>query len=91
MEIPLFNRDGANLKLVSEDNHTWHFQVDKGHQWVLEHIRVGYDDNKNITFIDPSGGPYLAINSLLTSKLKIESFSWKEGPITIYTIENKQL
>ena len=85
MEIPLFNRDGANLQLVSEDNHIWHFQVDKEHQWVLEYIRVGYDDNKNITFIDPAGGPYLSKGDKITENTIIDHFSLEEGHIVIHT------
>lgn len=85
MEIPLFNRDGADLQLTSEDNHTWKLQVDKEHQWVLENIRMGYGDDGDIYFIDPAGGPYLTKGTELEENLKINHFSLEEGHIVIHT------
>lgn len=61
--INLPNRDNANLMLISEDEKTWTFKVDKNHDYIFEYMRVGYeDDKKTIYFIDPSGGPFLHIN-----------------------------
>ena len=43
-EIKLYNRDGANLKLVSEDGNLWKFQVDDKHKYILEYCRIGYQN-----------------------------------------------
>lgn len=65
-EIILPNRDGANLKLVSQDGKCWGFQVDESHKYVLEYMRIAYEnDNKTIYFIDPSGGPMIIRNHYL--------------------------
>ena len=55
MEIKLFNRDGADLRLISEDEKLWKFKVDKKHAYVLEYMRYGLEkDNKTINMMDPS-------------------------------------
>ena len=63
--IRLFNRDGADLFLVhNDDERYWHFEVDAKHQYVLNFMRLGYmDDNKTIDFVDPSGGPIVYVGS----------------------------
>ena len=68
-DIKLYNRDGADLKLVSEDGKLWEFQVDKNHEYVLKYCRLGFkEDNKTIDFIDPAGGPFLRVGE------KIENY-----------------
>ncbi len=64
-KIRLFNRDGADLFLVhNDDERYWHFEVDTKHQYVLNFMRLGYmDDNKTIDFVDPSGGPMVYVGS----------------------------
>lgn len=63
--IRLFNRDGADLFLVhNEEERFWHLEVDNGHKYVLNFLRIGYaEDNKTINFIDPSGGPMIYVGS----------------------------
>jgi len=63
--IRLFNRDGADLFLVhNDDERYWHFEVDAKHQYVLNFMRLGYtEDNKTIDFVDPSGGPMVYVGS----------------------------
>lgn len=74
-EIKLYNRDGADLKLVSEDGKLWKFQVDDKHSWVLEYMRMGFEnDNKTINFIDPSGGPMLSRGQRLNEHYIIQGF-----------------
>ena len=52
-EIKLYNRDGADLKLVSEDDKLWKFQVDDKHKYILEYCRVGYQKgDKEIDFVN---------------------------------------
>ena len=63
--LKLYNRDGADLRLVSnQDQSEWHFEVDDEHDYVLNYMRVGYlEDNKTIDFVDPSGGPMIYVGS----------------------------
>lgn len=72
-EIKLFNRDGADLKLVSEDGKLWKFQVDDKHKYVLEYCRVGYQKgDKEIDFVDPSGGPMLSCGQRISEDYVID-------------------
>lgn len=85
-EIKLFNRDGADLRLVQkylkeiEPGITeWELQVDKKHNYVLEFVRFigNYDEDKNsvdwsvIEAIDPSGGPFISLGDEFENKYKI--------------------
>ena len=49
------NRYGDNIIFEQIDNeiHMSGFN--------MEWLRIGYDNEKNITMVDPSGGPYLSI------------------------------
>lgn len=79
-KVDLFNRDGATLKLVSEDGKVWVFDVDEKHNYVLEYMRVGYgDDMKTIAFVDPSGGPFISVGDGLTGGLVVKSIVWNKG------------
>ena len=58
-EIKLYNRDGADLKLVQKqlkeiEPHIteWELQVDDKHKYVLEFVRFigNYDEDKNSLF-----------------------------------------
>ena len=80
-EIKLYNRDGANLRLVSEDGKVWKFHVDKDHQYVLDYCRLGlFADNiigcGGYEMIDPSGGPYLKVGERLDNMHIIESIKY---------------
>lgn len=85
-EIKLFNRDGADLRLVQkylkeiEPGITeWELQVDKKHDYVLEFVRFigNYNEDKNsvdwsvIEAIDPSGGPFISLGDEFENKYKI--------------------
>ncbi len=86
MEIKLFNRDGANLRLVSEDEKLWQFKVDKEHQYIFDYIRYGFmEDNKTIEMIDPSGGPYLTIGTKLNNDYIIDAFVEVDDILYIHT------
>lgn len=90
MEIKLFNRDGADLKLVSEDEKLWKFKVDKEHQYIFNYMRYGVmPDNKTIEMIDPSGGPYLTIGSKLNDNYVIDAFIEVDNDLLIHTSELK--
>jgi len=85
-EIKLFNRDGADLRLVQKylkeiEPHIteWELQVDDKHKYVLEFVRFigNYDEDKNsvdwsaIEAIDPSGGPMINLGDEFENKYKI--------------------
>lgn len=85
-EIKLYNRDGANLKLVSEDGNLWKFQVDDKHKYILEYCRVGYqNEDKEIEFVDPSGGPMLSCGQTISKDYIIDSIIDVDNQLMIYT------
>ena len=87
-EIKLFNRDGADLRLVQKDENLWEFKVDGKHKYVLEYMRYGLDkDNKTIVMIDPSGGPYMTLGYKLNNELIISSIINVDNNILIATKE----
>lgn len=79
MEIKLYNRDGADLKLVKTDVqikpnvYSWKMDVDRNHSYIFEYCRIVYSNNdfKKIVSIDPSGGPFLSVGDELENKYKI--------------------
>lgn len=85
-EIKLYNRDGANLKLVSEDGNLWKFQVDDKHKYILEYCRVGYqNEDKEIEFVDPSGGPMLSCGQTIGKDYVIDSIIDVDNQLMIHT------
>lgn len=85
-EIKLYNRDGANLKLVSEDGNLWKFQVDDKHKYILEYCRVGYqNEDKEINFVDPSGGPMLSCGQTISKDYVIDSIIDVDNQLMIHT------
>ena len=93
-EIKLFNRDGADLKLVQKHLKEiepyiteWELKVDKEHSYVLEFCRfIGEHQIENnkvnwdvIEAIDPSGGPMINLGDEFEGKYKI---------VKIYSINN---
>lgn len=85
-EIKLFNRDGADLKLVQKHLKEiepyiteWELKVDKEHSYVLEFCRfIGEYQTENnkvnwdvIEAIDPSGGPMINLGDEFEGKYKI--------------------
>ena len=85
-EIKLYNRDRADLKLVSEDGNLWKFQVDDKHKYILEYCRVGYqNEDKEIEFVDPSGGPMLSCGQSISKDYVIDSIIDVDNQLMIYT------
>ena len=77
-EIKLFNRDGADLKLVQKHLKEigpyiteWKLQVDEKHKYVLEFCRYIGDNFLNPEAIDPSGGPMINLGDEFEEKYKI--------------------
>ena len=85
-EIKLYNRDGADLKLVSEDGNLWKFQVDNKHKYILEYCRIGYqNEDKEIEFVDPSGGPMLSCDQTISKDYVIDSIINVDNQLMIHT------
>ena len=77
-KIKLFNRDGADLKLVQKhlkeiEPHIteWELQVDKKHKYILEFCRYIGDNFLEPKAIDPSGGPMLSLGDEFENRYKI--------------------
>ena len=77
-EIKLFNRDGADLRLVQKhlkeiEPHIteWELQVDDKHKYVLEFCRYIGDNFLEPEAIDPSGGPMINLEDEFEGKYKI--------------------
>ena len=77
-EIKLFNRDGADLRLVQkylkeiEPYITeWELQVDEEHKYVLEFCRYIGNNFLEPEAIDPSGGPMINLGDEFEDKYKI--------------------
>ena len=76
--IKLFNRDGADLKLVQKhlkeiEPHIteWELQVDEKHKYVLEFCRYIGDNFLSPEAIDPSGGPMINLGDKFEGKYKV--------------------
>ena len=77
-EIKLYNRDGADLKLVQKhlkeiEPHIteWELQVDDKHKYVLEFCRYIGDNFLEPEAIDPSGGPMINLGDEFENRYKI--------------------
>ena len=77
-KIKLYNRDGADLKLVQKhlkeiEPHIteWELQVDEKHRYVLEFCRYIGDNFLEPEAIDPSGGPMINLGDEFEGKYKI--------------------
>lgn len=81
-EIKLYNRDGANLKLVqTEDPTLWELEVDKRHQYIFMYMRIilyqdaeSINDSNNWMAIDPSGGPMITVGDIFENKYEVVGF-----------------
>lgn len=76
--IKLYNRDGADLKLVQKHLKEiepyiteWELQVDEKHRYVLEFCRYIGDNFLEPEAIDPSGGPMINLGDEFEGKYKI--------------------
>lgn len=76
--IKLFNRDGADLKLVQKhlkeiEPHIseWGLQVDEKHKYVLEFCRYIGNNFLELEAIDPSGGPMINLGDEFEGKYKV--------------------
>ena len=77
-KIKLFNRDGADLKLVQKhlkeiEPHIteWELQVDEKHRYVLEFCRYIGDNFLEPEAVDPSGGPMINLGDEFENRYKI--------------------
>ena len=51
------NRYGDLVQLVKQDGNLYLLDGD------LDYMRVGYNEDKTINFVDPSGGPFMRIDT----------------------------
>ncbi len=70
-KIHLYNRYDDNIYLQHYKNDDWLLKGDDG---CLQYVRVGFNEDKSICFVDPSGGPFLSIGTKVNDKVitKIE-------------------
>lgn len=80
-EIALFNRDGKHIFIKQLENNeifiTYQLMGSKPDD--LDYIRVGYEeDGKTIKYIDPSGGPFICVDSfyLMSTKIPLTEITW---------------
>jgi len=85
-KMKLHNRDGANLELVKistrpDNSEVWKLKVDTDHDYVLQYIRIigkeGASTMKSPNdweAIDPSGGPFISIGSIIDNQYKVVGF-----------------
>lgn len=74
--IKLYNRYNANIWLEYIGKNLWSLKSENKED--LDYMRFIYNDDNSIYAIDPSGGPFLSINRILTydnKNLKIKSIS----------------
>lgn len=79
--IQLPNRDGDKnyLKFLRKDRTCEHILW---YELNLENdlgIRTGYYSDRYITFIDPSGGPFMEIDKFKVGDLLLKKVSFKDG------------
>ena len=85
-EIKLHNRDGADLRLSTNDNTHWELVVDDKHKYILEYMRVGKKQtNNSIEFIDPSGGPMISVRQQIDSEHTISNITEATSKFIIET------
>ena len=53
----LDNRYGDLVQLIKQDGNIYLLDGDLGY------MRVGYNDDKSINFVDPSGGPFMRVGA----------------------------
>jgi hypothetical protein len=53
----LNNRYGDLVQLIKQDGNIYLLDGDLGY------MRVGYNDDKSINFVDPSGGPFMRVDA----------------------------
>lgn len=62
-EVHLFNREGADLKIVlkpSSGIYVGTLKTDPRHSYCLDFMRIIYD-GEEIEAVDPSGGPFISV------------------------------
>jgi hypothetical protein len=63
-KIKLDNRYSANIWLEHIDKDLWELKSQKPED--LQYMRIIFeDDNKSVYAVDPSGGPFLSINTIV--------------------------
>lgn len=53
----LDNRYGDLIQLIKQDENVYLLDGD------LDYMRVGFNEDKSINFVDPSGGPFMRVGA----------------------------
>ena len=58
------------MEIRSRYGEIWKLEeTDDGYKFVLPPFsRIGFEDNGDLTFVDPPGGPFISIGSILGDK-----------------------
>lgn len=85
--IKLYNRYNDKVYLEHLDGNKWAL---KGEDNVFLYCRIGFADadNKTIDFVDPSGGPFLAIGGRVKDNKRIVSIEQSPSGY-IFTLEDE--
>lgn len=67
--IKLYNRYNSDIRLEYISKDLW--QLKSKDDDDLNYMRFIYEDDKTLHAVDPSGGPYLAVGSVVGDKYKI--------------------
>ena len=83
-EIVLSNRYNDEVKLVHQEGNDYLLHMG-GDGW----LRVGKNNEGEIAFVDPSGGPFLALGHKVENKT-IEKIEFKQGTGYILTLKEDE-
>ena len=78
-KIKLYNRDGNNLWLEKTVDSYWKLRSDESTS--LLGVQISFESDGSIYSVDPSGGPYLAVGTVLEgyriTEIETDGFTFK--------------
>lgn len=77
--IKLYNRYKEDICLEQIEENIFKFISVTSSDFIFNHMRVGYADNeyKEISFIDPPGGPFLRVGADISDEYSIKKIECK--------------
>lgn len=77
--IKLYNRYNEDICLEQVKENIFKLISVNSSDFIFNHMRVGYADNecKEISFIDPPGGPFLMVGDNIGNEYSIEKIECK--------------
>lgn len=79
----LNNRYGDLIQLIKQDENIYLLDGD------LSYMRVGYNDDETINFVDPSGGPFMRVGAKWDDFI-IESIDSITNVGVLFTLKEKE-